>query len=160
MAAQREIERKYLVAPERLPQLSGGSNVAQGYLCTRPVVRVRTVEGPGGERSGFLTIKGEGLVDRDEFEYAIPWEEADALLALAHGIVIRKTRYRLPVEGAPDLVWELDVFHGENDGLIVAEVELPNADLAFPRPDWLGDEVSEDPAYKNACLSERPFKDW
>jgi adenylate cyclase len=160
MSRQQEVERKFRVHAELLPPLPPGSRLAQGYLAREPVVRVRTEEGPSGARSGFLTIKGEGLIGRDEFEYSIPWEEATALLRLARGVVIQKTRHRLPVEGAPELCWELDVFSDENEGLIIAEVELPDAEHPFPRPAWLDDEVSHDSAYQNVRLSERPFREW
>ena len=160
MAAQREVERKFRVRAELLPPLPPGSRLAQGYLSREPVVRVRTEETASGDRNGFLTIKGQGLIGRDEFEYPIPWEEATALLKLAQGFVIRKTRHRLPVDGAPELCWELDIFSAENDGLIMVEVELPAEDHPFSRPTWLADEVTDDPAYQNVRLSERPFRDW
>jgi adenylate cyclase len=160
MARKNEIERKYRVHRDLLPELSGGSLLEQGYLGFRPTVRARTEMCESGERHGFLTIKGPGLLGRDEFEYEIPYEEARALLGLSQGAVVRKRRYRMPMEGRPDLQWELDVFEGDNEGLIVAEIELPAEDCDFRRPEWLADEVTLDPAYKNAALSQRPFKTW
>jgi adenylate cyclase len=160
MALQKEIERKYLVRKELLPPLTSGRRMAQGYLSFQPTVRVRTEAGADGARHAYLTIKSYGLVARDEFQYEIPYAEAEALLNLAHGTVITKTRYDLPVEGRPELTWEVDVFEGENAGLITAEIELPSADCDFPRPEWLADDVSDQPAYKNAMLAQRPYTTW
>jgi adenylate cyclase len=160
MARKEEIERKLLVHPELLPELPPGARLVQGYLSFRPAVRVRTEETPGAAPNAYLTIKGEGLVGRDEFEYSIPFEEGQALLKLAHGFLVSKTRYRLPVSGSPDLTWELDVFDGQNEGLVVAEIEIPAAGHPFERPEWVGADVTEDAAYKNACLAQRPFNQW
>lgn len=159
MARKQEIERKFLVHADRLPELKEGAHLVQGYLAMLPTVRVRTEE-QGSARKAYLTIKGEGLVGRDEFEYEIPFEDAEALLKLAQSSLIAKKRYRLPVADQPDLAWEIDVFEGDNAGLIVAELEMPAADHPFPRPDWLGEDVTEDPAYKNAALSRHPFCRW
>jgi adenylate cyclase len=158
MALKREIEYKFLVRRGKLPELPPGARLVQGYLSWRPTVRVRTQEEPDGERLGFLTIKGEGLVGRDEFEYPIPFEEADALLGLALASTVSKTRHRVPVEDSDGLVWEIDVFDGRNAGLIVAEVELPAEDHHFHRPPWLGEDVTEDPGYKNTALAQRPWR--
>lgn len=160
MAYKEEIELKFLVREDALPPLPPGARLVQGYLGTQPTVRVRTEEAPGQAPRAFLTIKGEGLVGRDEFEYDIPIDEGRALLGLAQGSLISKTRYRLPVTGSPDLAWELDVFEGDNKGLTVAEIELPGADFPFDRPDWLGKDVTRDPAYKNAALVHRPYCRW
>jgi CYTH domain-containing protein len=160
MAQQTEVERKFRVQRELLPDLPTGSRLAQGYLSLKPVVRVRTERTPEGVEKGYLTIKGEGLTDRAEFEYEIPYAEATSLLELCQAAIVCKTRHRFPVEGAPELSWELDVFEGENDGLIIAEVELPDADHAFPRPSWLGEDVSHDAAYQNVRLAQHPFSAW
>lgn len=160
MAQQTEVERKFRVRKELLPHLPAGSQLAQGYLSLKPVVRVRTVHAPDGAEKAYLTIKGQGLTDRAEFEYEIPFDEATALLELAQASVVRKTRYRFPVEGAANLNWELDVFEGDNDGLIIAEVELPAADHDFPRPAWIADDVSHDSAYQNVQLAQHPFSSW
>ncbi|HEU4754875.1 MAG TPA: CYTH domain-containing protein [Armatimonadota bacterium] len=154
------MERKFLVDPGRLPDLRAGARLRQGYLGTRPTVRVRTEEQPTGDRHAYLTIKSEGLVGRDEFEYPIPFDEAEALLELSQGSVIDKTRHCYPVARRPDLAWEIDVFEGENAGLVVAEIELPREDEPFERPDWLGEEVTEDPRYKNAALAFHPYRSW
>jgi CYTH domain-containing protein len=160
MALKKEIERKFLVRRELLPELPPGRQLAQGYLSFQPTVRVRTEEGPESELRAYLTIKGDGGISRDEFEYPIPFDEGRELLKLANGSVVTKTRYELPVEENPDLKWELDVFHGDNNGLIVVELEMPDAEHPFPRPEWLGEEVTRTGSYKNAQLAQRPFKDW
>ena len=160
MARKEEIECKFLVQTDRLPPLPPGIRMAQAYLGFRPTVRVRTQEGPGDLREAFLTIKGPGMIGRDEFEYPIPFDEGEALLSLSAHPPIRKTRHHLPVEGQPDLKWEVDVFDEENHGLVVAELELPDRGHPFPRPEWLGEDVTENPAYKNAALAQRPFRTW
>ena len=161
MGYKEEIERKFLVKRDLLPEnLPSGSRMVQGYLAFQPTVRVRTEAGPGDERKAYITIKGEGMVGRDEFEYDIPFQEAEMLLKLARSALVSKTRYRLPLANRPELKWELDIFEGENEGLVVAELEMPSRELEFDRPDWLGQDVTEDPAYKNSALSQRPFKSW
>jgi adenylate cyclase len=149
-----EIERKFLVNGTDW-RVGDGERVRQGYLSRAPerTVRVRVV---GDE--GFLTIKGanRGIV-RAEYEYPIPVADAEALLALCEGPLVEKTRYRVPFGGR---LWEVDEFHGENAGLVVAEIELAAADEAPERPPWVGAEVSDDPRYYNASLSRRPFRTW
>lgn len=158
MSHQREIEHKFLVDPTQLPDLPAGKRYRQGYFSFRPAVRVRAVE--GDVPAGYITIKGEGDFNRDEFEYEIPFEEATALLSLCQGSIIEKTRYRLPVDSECDLAWELDIFEGDNAGLVVAELEIPEEGCAFARPDWLGQDVTRDNAYKNSSLAERPYSTW
>ncbi len=161
MSRKQEIEHKFLVDSSRLPPLPPGSRLTQGYLSFRPTVRVRTEEREDGSgRMAYLTIKGEGDVGRDEFEYEIPFEEATGLLGMCQGSVITKTRYRLPIDGCPELAWELDIFVGDNEGLVVAELEVPEEGCAFARPDWLGEDVTRDSRYKNAALAERPYREW
>lgn len=160
MGYQKEIEHKFLVIQNKLPALPAGAKMVQGYLALEPTVRVRTAEGPGNQRKGFITIKGRGMVGRDEFEYPIPFEEATQLLKLAKYSLVRKTRYDLPVKEQPDLKWELDIFEGDNAGLVVVELEIPEENFQFPRPDWVGQDVTKDPAYKNAALARHPFKNW
>jgi adenylate cyclase len=147
-----EIERKFLVPGDAwravVPAEVEGTVIRQGYLVrgVERTVRVRRA----GDR-GWLTIKGPGTLARAEYEYEIPPGDADELLAtLCEPGVIDKVRYRVPVG---DLVWEVDEFHGRHDGLVVAEVELPSVDTAVELPDWVGDEVTDDPAYTNASLS-------
>ncbi len=151
----REIEHKFLVDMSLWHPEGPGVAFRQGYLSADKgrVVRVRTA-GP----KAYLTIKGPGHISRAEFEYEIPF--ADARFMLDHLClpgVIDKTRYRQEVGGH---TWEIDVFHGENDGLVVAEVELEREDEAFERPAWVLQEVSGDARYFNAALSQKPFKSW
>lgn len=152
----QEIERKFLVASDAWRQNANGTRVRQGFLCTEPArtVRVRVA----GDR-GTLTIKGKTVgATREEFEYDIPREEAEHLLdALCLRPLIEKVRYVLR-QGAH--TWEVDVFEGENAGLVVAEIELQREDEVFERPDWLGREVTDDPRYFNANLVENPYRTW
>lgn len=152
-----EIERKFLVSDEGWRNQAGpGVRLMQGYLVSRPELSVRArLEG----EQGRLTIKGAARgISRSEFEYAIPAADARAMLSeLAETGLIDKTRYRVR-EGAH--TWEVDVFAGDNAGLVLAELELQSPDEAFERPCWLGAEVSDDPRYLNANLARRPFKDW
>ncbi|GHD64551.1 CYTH domain-containing protein [Jeongeupia chitinilytica] len=150
-----EIERKFLLASDAWRDaVHRSTRIAQGYLCTDPerTVRVRLK----GE-TGFLTVKGRNRgIARAEFEYPVPADDAAAMLALCPN-VLDKTRHLVDLGG---LTWEIDEFHGDNAGLIVAEIELPSVDAAFVRPDWLGAEVSADPRYYNSALSERPYSRW
>lgn len=152
-----EIERKFLVRDARWrDHADAGSAYCQGYLvgAKRASVRVRRE----GEQA-MLNIKGATLgIRRLEFEYPIPLAEAQTLLAqLCQQPLIDKTRYHVPHAGH---VWEVDVFHGDNDGLVVAEIELQHEDEAFEAPVWLGEEVSHDPRYYNVSLVTHPYKDW
>ncbi len=150
-----EIERKYLVRGDAYRALAAGVECRQGYLCTDParVVRVRLI----GDRA-FLTVKGPSAgATRAEFEYAIPPEDARALLDLCERPLIEKTRYVVPHGG---LVWEVDEFHGANAGLVVAECELQAEDQAVDKPEWVGEEVTGDARYFNSSLVARPFATW
>lgn len=152
----KEIERKFLVAHQAWRESVNTIHVfKQGYLSydSERTVRVRATE-----VTGYLTIKGitEGLT-RDEFEYEIPLADALALLQLCERPAIEKKRYIVP-NGAH--VWEVDVFEGVNEGLVVAEIELGSEDEAFEKPSWLGNEVSGDRKYSNSALSLHPFKNW
>jgi adenylate cyclase len=151
-----EIERKFLVTDNAWKALATGVPCRQGYLSSAEVrsVRVRIAGGKGS-----LTVKGvsEG-VTRAEFEYAIPVEDAAAMLdGLCEKPLIEKTRYRIPF-GAH--TWEVDEFHGQNAGLVVAEVELGSADEKPALPAWVGREVSSDARYFNTNLVKRPFTTW
>jgi adenylate cyclase len=149
-----EIERKFLVVGTEW-RTSAGVRIVQGYLSLdkERAVRVRI----HGNRAA-LTIKGITTgATRAEFEYEIPLEDAQQLLALCVRPLIEKVRYRNPHQG---LVWEVDEFHGENAGLIVAEVELEREDQAYARPRWLGAEVTSDPRYYNVNLVAEPFRNW
>ncbi len=152
----QEIERKFLVTNDAWRQNANGTRVRQGFLSTEPArtVRVRVA----GDR-GTLTIKGKTVgATREEFEYDIPCEQAEQLLdTLCLRPLIEKVRYVLR-EGAHN--WEVDVFEGENAGLVVAEIELKREDEVFERPDWLGREVTHDPRYFNANLVSNPYRTW
>ncbi len=151
----QEIEHKFRVDISRWRPQGEGVTLRQGYLSTDKdrVVRVRTA-GP----DAYLTIKGPGHISRAEFEYAIPLDDAILMLdRLCLPGVIDKTRYRQEFDGH---VWEIDIFHGDNEGLVVAEIELGREDETFEQPDWVLDDVSHDPRYFNASLSKAPFKSW
>ena len=149
-----EIERKFLVTGAAWRQ-GEGTPYRQGYL-SRDAARTVRVRVAGD--AGFLTIKGatRGAV-RAEFEYAIPLADAEALLRLADGDLIDKRRRHVAFGG---FTWDVDEFFGANAGLVVAEIELPHADTPFPRPPWLGREVTDDGRYSNASLSAHPYRDW
>lgn len=151
-----EIERKFLVKGDDWRSLAIGAVYRQGYLASEQgcVVRVRVVSG-----QGYLTIKGapQGII-RAEYEYAIPFTDATALLdTLCQRPLIEKTRYRIPWQ---TVVWEVDEFAGENQGLIVAEVELADPEQVIELPDWIGEEVSHDSRYFNSNLVKHPFSRW
>lgn len=150
-----EIERKFLVTSDAWKQDGQAVAYRQGYLSisTRSVVRVRTM----GERAA-LTVKGAVIgTTRPEFEYEIPLEDAQQLLDLCEEPLIEKTRTKIEHEG---LVWEVDEFQGVNAGLTVAECELESEDQEITKPDWVGEEVTDDIRYYNASLVRRPFNTW
>jgi CYTH domain-containing protein len=150
-----EIERKFLVTDDTWRASASAARIRQGYLYSdkRLGIRVRTVD----DRA-FLTIKGvkSGLV-RAEYEYPIPVADAEEMLALCAAPLIDKTRYTLEHGGRE---WIVDVFAGENAGLIVAEVELEDADDDVTLPPWAGREVTDDPRYLNANLGCHPYRAW
>lgn len=151
-----EIERKFLVQGDGWRRGAIGVPYRQGYLLADGdrTIRVRVA----GDR-GYLTIKGpmQGI-SRSEYEYPIPLAEAEEMLAsLCQGFVVEKQRYR--VEHG-DHCWEVDEFHGSNQGLIVAEIELSDPEEVFALPDWVGAEVSHDRRYGNAYLSFAPYSTW
>jgi len=152
----QEIERKFLVTATTYRTLATGTHYKQGYLNSQKerVVRVRTID-----ETGFMTVKGitKGAT-RLEYEYEIPVKDADELLVqLCEQPIIDKHRYKVPLDG---FVWEIDEFHGENEGLTVAEIELLSEDQEFPKPDWVGEEVTGDPRYYNSNLIANPFTKW
>ena len=161
----KEIERKFLVNTTLLPTLLGeGGHIFQGYLSHEPVVRVRTINhvdldraNVGPTMKGYLTVKGPGLLERDEFEYEIPVDDAKQQLRLCKDTV-SKVRYDIMVG---PWKYELDRFLAFNAGLYLAEIELPTRDTEFERPTWLGLEVTEDKSYANVELArnkgERKF---
>ena len=151
-----EIERKFLVRNNSWRVLASGTQYRQGYLnsAKERTVRVRTIDD-----KGFLTIKGITTgASRTEYEYEIPAADADAILSdLCEKPLIEKSRYKIDYEG---FVWEVDEFFGENQGLIVAEVELESEDQKFEKPEWIGDEVTGDPKYFNSNLINHPYLKW
>jgi adenylate cyclase len=157
MAKQnKEIERKFLVTSDKWRGDSQGVKFRQGYLSTEPgrTVRVR-LEGEEGK----LTIKGKKENGTgDEYEYNIPGDEAAYLINhLCLKPVIEKMRYKINYHGN---IWEIDEFFGENLGLIIAEIELGSVDQKFDKPEWIGEDVTEDHRYKNANLVKNPFNMW
>jgi len=156
-----EIERKYLIDTELWGHAVKPEPrvLVQGYLCKddHKVVRVRIVRTTAGER-GYMTIKGKMQnLGRPEFEYEIPPEEAKDLLALTLYPPIEKTRYKYLYKGK---IWDVDIFHGSNEGLYLAEIELDDPNDAIDFPEWIRKEVSNDPRYYNAYLSEHPYTTW
>ena len=151
-----EIERKFLVTGDAWRAQASGTRFRQGFLSTDPdrTVRVRVA----GAR-GMLTIKGRTVgARRPEYEYEIPLDDAEQMLdSLCERPLIEKVRFELRA-GAH--LWEIDVFEGDNAGLVVAEIELESEDESFERPDWIGEEVTDDPRYFNANLVESPFRTW
>lgn len=150
----KEIERKFLVSGEFRQDSPESYRIMQGYICSDPdrTVRVRV----RGDK-GFLTIKGRGSEDglsRYEWEKEIPVTEAAELMALCGSGVIDKTRYLVPFGKH---TYEVDVFHGANEGLVLAEIELSDEQESFEKPSWLGEEVTGDVRYYNSMLSLHPF---
>jgi adenylate cyclase len=152
-----EIERKFLVHDESWRGKAGKpSLIRQAYLVSNGKIslRVRTRD----NIRAAVTIKSAAAeTKRLEFEYEIPLADAEGLFSLREGAIIEKLRYELPQH---DLVWEIDVFRGENQGLVIAEIELPHEDTFFEKPDWIGREVTSDPRYSNANLATKPFRLW
>lgn len=153
-----EIERKFLVDIERLPTLPAGTVIKQGYLpsANKTVTRVRLK----GEQA-FLTVKGANNAagtTRLEFEYEIPVADAEQMLAsLCDKPLVEKIRYEIAVA---EHIIELDVFSGDNEGLVVAEVELASEGEAFEKPDWMLQEVTGDARYYNSSLIKSPYTLW
>jgi len=150
----REIERKFLIKGSAWRR-AGAMRLRQGYLSSAKgrTVRVRTV----GDKA-YLTIKGMAVgATRPEYEYEIPYEDAKELLNLCETPLIEKDRYRVEEGG---VVWEIDEFFGENQGLIIAEVELESEDQPFTKPVWVGEEVTGDPRYFNSNLVKKPYTKW
>ena len=163
---RREIEAKYLVRGERWRGLGSSREIEQGFLSrdAERVVRVRVIDG-----EGYLTVKGsaQGL-ERIEFEYDVPVEDARALLQLCLPRRVRKIRHEIRHGG---VLWEVDEFEGANKGLVLAELEFPPGEEAAATherkrtieaelPEWIGKEVSGEARYYNAVLSRRPFSEW
>ncbi len=152
-----EIERKFLVCGDRWKQQGEVKVYRQGYinrLDNGKTVRIRVAG-----NKGYITIKGNTQgITRTEFEYEIPQEDAECMLeTICDRPLIEKLRYRIPID---ELVWEVDEFTGDNQGLIVAEVELSSADQTIRFPDWVGEEVTGEAKYYNINLIKHPYKDW
>ena len=151
-----EIERKFLVLDQSYQINATRSLFRQGYLSLDPA---RTLRIRLAEQRGFLTIKGSASgLTRPEYEYEIPACEATELLEkLCLKPLIEKYRYRLAYQG---FFWEIDEFFGENQGLVVAEIEIEKEDTPFTKPPWLGEEVTHDPKYFNSNLIKNPYCNW
>ena len=155
----QEIERKFLVAGDYKSEVYASVRITQGYLSRVPdrVVRVR-IKGD----KGYITIKGttnDTGLSRFEWEKEIPLVEAQALMKMAEPGIIDKTRYLIKNTDGKH-VWEVDVFHGDNEGLVMAEIELSDENEPFDRPAWLGKEVTGDKRYYNSYISKNPYKTW
>jgi adenylate cyclase len=151
-----EIERKFLVTNAAWQHLGVGVMYRQGYLPTqdKTTVRVRVA----GDR-GFFTIKGPTRgISRTEYEYEIPLADAEAMLTeLCQPPLIEKRRYKIAIGKH---IWEVDEFLGENQGLVLAEIELASEAETFIKPNWIGLEVSHDARYRNAYLAKHPYSTW
>ena len=153
----QEIERKFLICGDFKSEAFQATHIIQGYLGHKPSVRVRI----RGNR-GYLTIKGpvsKSGLSRFEWEKEIAVDEALALLELAEPGRIDKTRYLVKNTDGMH-TWEVDEFHGDNEGLVLAEIELSDENEPFDKPEWIGEEVTGNPWYYNSMLKERPYKTW
>ena len=149
-----EIERKFLVEGDFLSEATSKTRIVQGYICSE---KGRTVRVRIRDDKGYLTVKGAASssgLSRYEFEREVPLEDAEQMLRLCEQESINKERYLVPYKGH---TWEVDVFHGHNEGLILAEIELSREDEPFERPSWLGKEVTGDRLYYNSVLTRTPF---
>ena len=158
MSKNKEIERKFLVKGAFKQHVTNHFKIVQGFLSSVPerTVRVRIKDD-----KGFLTIKGIGNntgMSRYEFEKEIAVDDAKDLLEICEKGVIDKTRYIIPTNN--NLFFEIDEFHGDNKGLIIAEIELPSENTPFKKPNWLGKEVTGIVKYYNSTISKNPYKNW
>ncbi|WP_346860245.1 CYTH domain-containing protein [uncultured Draconibacterium sp.] len=155
METMLEIERKYLIDLDKWEPKNKGLKIKQGYLSVdkERVVRIRTKKD-----KAYLTIKGNQQgITRTELEYEVPVSDAETMLRMCLNFPIEKTRYLEKIGG---LLWEIDVFEGENSGLYLAEVELEDENQTIELPDWIIKEVSYDHRYFNSWLSQNPFSKW
>ena len=151
----KEIERKFIVDPAKLPNDLIGIDYQQGYLSINDsgVTRIRIIND-----KAVLTIKSKTVeISRDEFEYDIPYKDALRLINLSQGEVIHKTRSVIEYENK---TWEVDEFHGKNKGLWLAEIELTDEQEDFIKPNWVMEEVSKDKKYYNSYLCLHPYSIW
>lgn len=152
---QTEIERKFLTTSSLFKeQAVRVMNIQQGYIGTTSKGEARVSI---RDNKAWVMIKSNNKLSRLEYEIPIPKEDAEKLLAETCGRIITKTRYVIPAK-TDMLKWEVDVFHGEDEGLVLAEIELPSKDTIFEKPDWIGKEVTDDSIYYNSSLSERSWK--
>lgn len=154
----KEIERKFLVTSDFKKFAIEKHTIAQGFLSTVPerTVRIRIMD-----KQGFITVKGIGNASgttRFEWEKEILFEEAKSLLAICEPTIIEKIRYIIPTTN--NLFFEVDEFLGENKGLLIAEIELPNETTIFDKPSWLGKEVTGELKYYNSAISKNPYSNW
>ena len=150
-----EIERKFLVDFEAIENYDEEFYIKQGYILNSPekVVRVRVTD-----TKSYITIKGKNIgATRPEFEYEIPYKDATEMLDTMCSSIIEKTRHIFHIFGD---IWEIDEFHGENEGLVVAEVEIPSEDYDLRLPNWIKQEVTDEAKYYNNNLVENPFSKW
>ena len=154
-----EIERKFIVNKELWEKVDkpAGNSLVQGYIHSdgNKTIRIRTAN-----KKGFITIKGKSSADglsRAEFEYEIPESDALELLNLFTDKAINKIRYKILFEG---FIWEVDIFEGNNSGLIIAEIELQSEEQSFTKPDWIAQEVTGDIRFYNSYLINNPFINW
>jgi adenylate cyclase len=157
-----EIERKFLVRNDAWRALATSQyTIRQAYLDENPKISVRVRI--RGDNAATLTLKSSPAgLRRLELEYPIPMLEAEALLPLRHGSLIEKTRHIVPCGDklSDKLAWEVDEFHGENDGLIIAEIELPNERHPVALPPWIGQEITGQASYYNGSLARHPYGRW
>ncbi|TGL58729.1 CYTH domain-containing protein [Leptospira sarikeiensis] len=151
-----EIERKFLVKNSDYRKEGKASLISQGYLNSD---KNRTVRVRINSNRGFITIKSKTVgISREEFEYEIPLIDAEEMINnICEKPIIKKLRYLVHFHGN---IWEIDEFLEDNEGLIVAEIELQSEDGSFDKPEWVGEEVSNDPRYFNSSLIKKPFKEW
>ena len=148
----KEIERRFLVFSDRIPKLSRGQKIIQGYLSLDPPIRARIKE-----QKASINVKfSDNLLSRSEFEYKIPLKDAEFLLTKTQYKIV-KTRYLLKLNGK---IWEIDFFEGQNTGLVIAEVELPAVDARLQKPLWLNKEITGDHRFLNVNLAVRPYTKW
>ncbi len=152
-----EIERKFLVNKNYWDKISKpiGDKIIQGYLLKdkNKTIRIRVLQD-----KAYITLKGETKnISREEYEFPIPVGAAYDILKKFCKETVEKTRYKIIYKGK---IWEVDEFHGENDGLILAEIELNNEKEIFELPEWIEEEVTHDPRYYNSNLASNPYKQW
>ena len=137
---------------DRIPKLSRGQKIIQGYLSLDPPIRARIKE-----QKASINVKfSDNLLSRSEFEYKIPLKDAEFLLTKTQYKIV-KTRYLLKLNGK---IWEIDFFEGQNSGLVIAEVELPAVDARLQKPLWLNKEITGDHRFLNVNLAVRPYTKW